>query len=100
MRPSPACWSSPPRPPFLHAAAPATTWHRALTLAPGSLAGSPVDRDVGPLAPVAGPADVEPAGRGPHNAGVYEHRGNGEHPQSLERRRQLLVWRSLAVLII
>ncbi len=31
--------------------------------------------------------------------GVYEHRGNGEHPQSLERRRQLLVWRSLAALI-
>jgi hypothetical protein len=31
---------------------------------------------------------------------VYEHRGNGEHPQSLERRRQLLVWRSLAVLIV
>jgi ABC-type phosphate/phosphonate transport system permease subunit len=31
---------------------------------------------------------------------MYEHRGNGEHPQSLERRRQLLVWRSLAVLIL
>jgi hypothetical protein len=31
---------------------------------------------------------------------VYEHRGNGEHPQSLERRRQLLLWRSLAVLIV
>jgi hypothetical protein len=30
---------------------------------------------------------------------VYEHHGNGEHPQSLERRRQMLVWRSLAVLI-
>jgi hypothetical protein len=30
---------------------------------------------------------------------VHEHRGNGEHPQSLERRRQLLVWGSLAVLI-
>jgi hypothetical protein len=32
--------------------------------------------------------------------GVYEHHGNGEHPQSLERRRQLLLWRSLAVLIV
>ena len=31
--------------------------------------------------------------------GVFEHRGNGEHPQSLERRRQVLVWRSLAALI-
>jgi hypothetical protein len=31
--------------------------------------------------------------------GVYEHRGNGEHPESLERRRQILVWRSLAALI-
>jgi hypothetical protein len=31
---------------------------------------------------------------------VQEHRGNGEHPQSLERRRQVLVWRSLAVLIL
>jgi hypothetical protein len=31
---------------------------------------------------------------------MHEHRGNGEHPQSLERRRQLLVWRSLAVLIV
>jgi hypothetical protein len=31
---------------------------------------------------------------------VYEHHGNGEHPQSLERRRQLLVWRSLGVLIL
>jgi hypothetical protein len=30
---------------------------------------------------------------------VHEHRGNGEHPESLERRRQLLVWGSLAVLI-
>ena len=36
----------------------------------------------------------------PHNAGVYEHRGNGEHPESLERRRQVLLWRSLAVLIV
>ena len=31
---------------------------------------------------------------------MYEHHGNGEHPQSLERRRQVLVWRSLAVLIV
>jgi len=31
---------------------------------------------------------------------VFEHRGNGEHPESLERRRQVLLWRSLAVLII
>ena len=31
---------------------------------------------------------------------MYEHHGNGEHPQSLERRRQLLVWRSLAVLVL
>jgi hypothetical protein len=31
---------------------------------------------------------------------VYEHRGNGEHPVSLERRRQVLLWRSLAVLIV
>ena len=30
---------------------------------------------------------------------MHEHRGNGEHPQSLERRRQLLVWGSLATLI-
>jgi hypothetical protein len=30
---------------------------------------------------------------------MYEHRGNGEHPESLERRRQVLLWRSLAVLI-
>jgi hypothetical protein len=30
---------------------------------------------------------------------VHEHRGNGEAPQSLERRRQLLVWGSLAALI-
>jgi hypothetical protein len=54
----------------------------------------------GPPEPAAGSADVEPAGRGPHNADMHEHRGNGEHPQSLERRRQLLVWRSLAVLIV
>jgi hypothetical protein len=72
-----------------------------LDLGSGLARGKPVDRDAGPSAPAAGPAaDVEPAGRGPHNAGVYEHRGNGEHPQSLERRRQLLVWRSLAVLIL
>jgi uncharacterized membrane protein YqjE len=31
---------------------------------------------------------------------VYEHRGNGEHPESLERRRQVLLWRSLAVLLL
>jgi hypothetical protein len=31
---------------------------------------------------------------------VFEHRGNGEHPESLERRHQVLVWRSLAVLIV
>jgi hypothetical protein len=31
---------------------------------------------------------------------VYEHRGNGEHPESLERRRQVLLWRSLALLIL
>jgi hypothetical protein len=31
---------------------------------------------------------------------VYEHRGNGEHPEGLERRRQVLLWRSLAVLIV
>jgi fluoride ion exporter CrcB/FEX len=31
---------------------------------------------------------------------VHEHHGNGEHPQSLERRRQVLVWRSLAVLVV
>jgi hypothetical protein len=43
---------------------------------------------------------VEPLGRGTHNASVHEHRGNGEHPESLERRRQVLVWRSLAVLIL
>jgi hypothetical protein len=30
---------------------------------------------------------------------MQEHRGNGEHPQSLERRRQLLLWRSLGTLI-
>ena len=31
---------------------------------------------------------------------MQEHHGNGEHPESLERRRQVLAWRSLAVLII
>ena len=31
---------------------------------------------------------------------MLEHRGNGEHPELLERRRQLLVWRSLAALIV
>jgi hypothetical protein len=31
---------------------------------------------------------------------VREHRGNGEHPQSLERRRQLLVWTWLGALIV
>jgi hypothetical protein len=31
---------------------------------------------------------------------VFEHRGNGEHPESLERRRQVGLWRSLAVLIV
>jgi hypothetical protein len=30
---------------------------------------------------------------------MLEHHGNGEHPESLERRRQLLMWRSLAFLI-
>ena len=30
---------------------------------------------------------------------MQEHRGNGEHPESLERRRQLLVWRGLLTLI-
>jgi hypothetical protein len=30
---------------------------------------------------------------------MQEHRGNGEHPQSLERRRQLMLWRSLGTLI-
>jgi hypothetical protein len=31
---------------------------------------------------------------------VQEHHGNGEHPESLERRRQVLVWRSLAALVV
>ena len=46
------------------------------------------------------PRHVESSGTGTHNASVQEHHGNGEHPESLERRRQVLVWRSLAVLII
>jgi hypothetical protein len=31
---------------------------------------------------------------------MLEHHGNGEHPELLERRRQLLVWRSLGFLIL
>jgi hypothetical protein len=31
---------------------------------------------------------------------VQEHHGNGEHPASLERRRQVLVWRSLGALVL
>lgn len=31
---------------------------------------------------------------------MQEHHGNGEHPESLERRRQVLVWRSLAALVV
>jgi len=31
---------------------------------------------------------------------VQEHHGNGEHPESLERRRQILVWRSLGALVL
>jgi len=31
---------------------------------------------------------------------VQEHHGNGEHPESLERRRQVLVWRSLVALVV
>ena len=31
---------------------------------------------------------------------MQEHHGNGEHPESLERRRQVLVWRSLAALVL
>jgi hypothetical protein len=31
---------------------------------------------------------------------VQEHHGNGEHPESLERRRQVLVWRSLGALVV
>jgi hypothetical protein len=59
---------------------------------------------------------IEPAGAGRAHLGygpeargrtegsgataMVEHRGNGEHPELLERRRQLLVWRSLAALIV
>ena len=43
---------------------------------------------------------VESSGSRAHNADVFEHPGNGEHPESLERRRQVLLWRSLAVLIV
>jgi hypothetical protein len=97
-RPSPAWWPSPPRPPSPRAST--TAWPPPPDLGYGARrAGKPVDRARGPSEPATGSADVEPAGRGPHNADMYEHRGNGEHPQSLERRRQLLVWRSLAVLI-
>ena len=31
---------------------------------------------------------------------MQEHHGNGEHPESLERRRQVLVWRSLTALVV
>ena len=31
---------------------------------------------------------------------MQEHHGNGEHPTSLERRRQVLVWRSLGALVL
>jgi hypothetical protein len=31
---------------------------------------------------------------------MLEHRGNGEHPELLERRRQQLMWRSLGFLIL
>jgi hypothetical protein len=31
---------------------------------------------------------------------MIEHHGNGEHPELQERRRQVLMWRSLAVLIV
>ena len=31
---------------------------------------------------------------------MQEHHGNGEHPESLERRRQVLVWRSLGALVV
>ena len=31
---------------------------------------------------------------------MQEHHGNGEHPESLERRRQVLVWRSLVALVV
>jgi hypothetical protein len=47
-----------------------------------------------------GPDPLELTCRSPHNAIVQEHHGNGEHPESLERRRQVLVWRSLAALVV
>ena len=31
---------------------------------------------------------------------MQEHHGNGEHPQSLERRRQVLLWRTLGFLVV
>ena len=31
---------------------------------------------------------------------MQEHHGNGEAPESLERRRQVLVWRSLGALVV
>ena len=31
---------------------------------------------------------------------MIEHHGNGEHPELQERRRQLLMWRSLGALIV
>jgi hypothetical protein len=43
---------------------------------------------------------VEPPGAAAHNTGVQEHHGNGEHPQSLERRRQVLLWRTLGFLVV
>jgi hypothetical protein len=46
------------------------------------------------------PADVEPPGAAAHNAGAQEHHGNGEHPQSLERCRQVLLWRTLGFLVV
>jgi hypothetical protein len=33
-------------------------------------------------------------------AAMFEHRGNGEHPHLQQRRRQLLLWRSLAMLTV
>ena len=50
--------------------------------------------------PAGRPADVEPPGAAAHNTGVQEHHGNGEHPQSLERRRQVLLWRTLGFLVV
>jgi hypothetical protein len=101
MRPSPVCWFSPPRPPFPRAAASgydlAASSDLGSKLTPGLEVPSPDD---GTTRASAGPRTLSRSVVSPHNAGVYEHRGNGEHPQSLERRRQLLVWRSLAVLIV